>query len=210
MAEQAQVKSVEALESLRASFITYQAKSRRAVDMAMEEVTRLRQWLLSDCRLHWEGQIRQITRQLERARAELMTVRLSALVERSARHEEAVKKSERALEHAQEKLRQVKRWSRDFDNAVGPHVRRLESVREHFIHDLPKATAWLHQAEITLEAYAESRPGSLSAPPSSDASASAAAGDAAGAFPSTDGSSGFSPSTPAPAPNSPSTPTPPL
>ncbi|MDB6070258.1 MAG: hypothetical protein JWL81_1429 [Verrucomicrobiales bacterium] len=181
MAEQAQVKSVEALESLRASFITYQAKSRRAVDMAMDEVTRTRQWLLVDCRLHWEGQIRQITRQLERARAELMTVRLSALVDRSARHEEAVKKSERALEHAHDKLRQVKRWARDFENAVGPHVRRLESVREHFMHELPKASAWLHQAEMTLEAYAERRPGSMPAPSGTDAAIS---GDATPTSPS--------------------------
>ena len=194
MAEQAQVKSVEALESLRASFITYQAKSRRAVDMAMDEVTRMRQWLLVDCRLHWEGQIRQITRQLERARAELMTVRLSALVDRSARHEEAVKKGERALEHAREKLRQVKRWTRDFDNAVGPHARRLESVREHFMHDLPKATAWLHQAEITLEAYAESRPGSLSAPSGTDAAMATPS-------PSADGAPVLSTPAPTPTPN---------
>ena len=169
MAEQAQVKSVEALESLRAAFIVYQAKSRRAVDMAMDEAVRLRQWVQGDCRVHWEGQIRQWGRVLERARAELMTVRLSALVDRSTRHEEAVRKAERALANAQEKLKMTKRWSRDFETAIGPHLRRLESVREHLMHDLPKATAWLHQAEMTLEAYAESRAGSLSAPTGSEA-----------------------------------------
>jgi hypothetical protein len=161
MAEQAQVKSVEALESLRAAFVIYQTKARRAVDMALEEMTRLRQWIESDCRLHWEGQIRQWSRQLERARAELLTVRLSALVDRSSRHEEAVKKAERGLAHAQEKLKMAKRWARDFDTAVGPHVRRLENVRDSYVHNLPKAAAWLHQAELTLEAYAESRYASL-------------------------------------------------
>ena len=40
MAEQAQVKSVEALESLRAAFIVYQSKSRRAVAMAPEAAVR--------------------------------------------------------------------------------------------------------------------------------------------------------------------------
>ena len=125
--------------------------------MALDEAARLRQWVQGDCRVHWEGQIRQWGRVLERARAELMTVRLSALVDRSTRHEEAVRKAERALAHAQEKLKMAKRWARDFETPIGPHVRRLESVREHLMHHLPKATAWLHQAEITLEAYAESR-----------------------------------------------------
>lgn len=176
MAEQAQVKSLEALESLRAAFIVYQTKARRAVDMALEEMTRLRQWIECDCRLHWEGQIRQWSRQLERAKAELMTVRLSALVDRSSRHEEAVRKAERGLAHAQEKLKMAKRWARDFDTAVGPHVRRLENVRDAYVQELPKAAAWLHQAEMTLEAYAESRYATLNG------------GDAASSPPSPSGS----------------------
>ena len=171
MAEQAQVKSVEALEALRSAFIQYQAKARRAVDMALDEATRTRQWIEGDRRLHWEGQIRYWGRALDRARAELMTVRLSAIVDRSARHEEAVRQAERGLSHAQEKLKIVRRWAKDFETATGPHLRRLESVREHLMHHLPKAIAWLHQAEITLEAYAESRYSTLTSPPS-DAGAS--------------------------------------
>lgn len=164
MGEQAQVKSVDALESLRAAFLIYQTKSRRSVDMALEEVARTRQWIQVDRRSHWEGQIRYWTRLLERARSELMTVRLSALVDRSTRHEEAVRTCERGLSNAQDKVKMVKRWSRDFDNAIGPHVRRLESVRDHLMHDLPKATAWLHQAQITLDAYAESQYATLTGP----------------------------------------------
>jgi len=166
MAEQAQVKSVDALQSLRSAVVIYETKSKRAVDMALDDVARTRQWILADRRIHWEGQIRQRGRVLERARAELMTVRLSAMVDRSFRHEESVRRAERELAHAQEKLKMVKKWSRDFENAVGPHIRRLESVREHFQHSLPKASAWLHQAQITLEAYAESRTNASAAPPS--------------------------------------------
>ena len=166
MAEQAQVKSVDALQTLRNAVVIYQTKSKRAVDMALDDVARTRQWILMDRRMHWEGQIRQLSRVLERARAELMTVRLSAMVDRSFRHEESVRRAEQALAHAQEKLKMVKKWARDFENAVGPHIRRLESVREHFQHDLPKASAWLHQAILTLEAYAESRSSASAAPPS--------------------------------------------
>lgn len=164
MGEQAQVRSVEALEALRAAFIQYQAKSRRAVDTALDEITRMRQWLEGEGRLHWEGQSRQWTRRLEQARAELLTVRLSALTERSSRHEEAVRKAERGLAHAQDKLKTLRRWARDFETAAGPHVRRLDSVRDHLMHELPKAAAWLHQAQVTLEGYTESRSAAPSGP----------------------------------------------
>ncbi len=158
MAEQAQVKSLEALESLRASLLIYQTKARRAVDLALEESSRLRQWLQADCRLHWEGQIRQISRQLERARAEALTARLSSLLDHRARHEEAVRRAERDLAHARDKLKIAQRWARDFETAVSPHLRRLENVRDHYTTQLPKAAAWLHQAQLTLEAYAALRP----------------------------------------------------
>lgn len=164
MAEQAQVKSVDALDSLRAAFLSYQTKSKRSLDTALEESSRLRQWLQGDCRIHWEGQVRQWGRRLDQAKAELMTARLSALVDRSVRQEEAVNKASQGLAHAQEKLKCVKRWSRDFENTTGPQVRRLENVREQFCHQIPKATAWLYQASLTLEAYAESH-GPSPAPP---------------------------------------------
>jgi hypothetical protein len=165
MEEQARISSIDALGTLRASFIVYQKKCRRAVDMSLDEVNRLRQWLLCDSRMHWEGQIKKWNQILSQARSELMTVRLSALVDRSTRHEEEVRKAERALAHAQEKLKATKRWARDFDIAAGPHVRRLESVRDHYVHQLPKAVAWLHQAELTLEAYSERRAFSSPATP---------------------------------------------
>ena len=168
MAEQADVRSVEALQALRSAMVIYQAKSKRAMDMALDEVGRMRQWVLVERRMHWEGQIRQIGRVLERARAELMTVRLSAMVDRSTRHEEAVRRAERELHHAQEKLKMVKKWARDFETTVGPPVRRLEAVRDHLLHQLPRATAWLHQAVVTLDGYAESRVNASAAVPTDD------------------------------------------
>lgn len=186
MAEQAQVRSVEALESLRAAVLIYHSKSRRAVDMALEEMTRLRQQVEGEYRTHWEAQIRSWTRKLEQARAELMTVRLSSMVDRSTRHEEAVRKAERALAHATEKLKMTRRWARDFETAVGPHVRRLESVRDTLVHQLPKAAAWLHQAEVTLDAYAESQYATLTGPAQTPETPSAAALDAGSAPTSND------------------------
>ncbi|RYD33914.1 MAG: hypothetical protein EOP86_12240 [Verrucomicrobiaceae bacterium] len=153
MSEQANIRSLDALESFRAALIIYQTKAKRALDMALEEARAAERWVREDQRVRWEQEIRKQDRLLERARAELMTVRMSALADHTVMQREAVKRAERALAHAQEKLRLVKRWSRDLDTIIGPHIRRLESVREHFQHDLPKAITWLHQAQITLSDY---------------------------------------------------------
>lgn len=166
MADEAKIHSLEALESFRAALIIYQTRARRAVDSGIDEAKRVQRWVQQDQRLHWEQEIRKWDRVLERARAELMTVRMSALVDYTVMQREAVRKAERALSHAKEKLLFVKKWSRDMDTAMGPHLRRLESVREHYQHALPKATAWLHQAQITLADYADSRPSTSPPPPS--------------------------------------------
>lgn len=164
MADEANIRSLDALESLRAALIIYQVKAKRALDTAMEEAKAAQRWVREEQRRHWEQEIRKWDRLLERAKAELMTVRLSALADHTVMQREAVKKAELALSHAKEKLLFVKKWSRDMDTALGPHLRRLESVREHFQHDFPKATAWLHQAQITLAAYASAGPATAGAP----------------------------------------------
>lgn len=157
----ANVRSTEALEALRAAFVIYQSKARRSVDTAVEQARAAQRWVQEEQRRHWEQEIRSRDRQLERARAELMTVRMSALADHTVMQREAVQRAERALTHAKEKLSMVKRWSREMDTAMGPHLLRLESVREHFQHQLPKAAVFLHQAQMTLLDYSGRAPAAL-------------------------------------------------
>jgi multidrug resistance efflux pump len=158
MDAQANVHSTEALEALRAALVIYQSKAKRSVDTALEEARAAQRWVQEEQRLYWEQEIRKRDRLLERARAELMTVRMSALADHTVMQREAVQRAERALTQAREKLSLVKRWSREMDTVMGPHLRRLESVREHFQHQLPKATAFLHQAQMTLADYSGRAP----------------------------------------------------
>ena len=163
MAEQAKVTSLDALERFRADLIIFMTTAHRCVDEAGDEVRRTRQWLQGEQRTHWEGAARQRKRVLDQAEADLYSARLSGLKDRTIVQEEAVRKAKRAMAEAEDKLRVLKKWNRDFDNHADPLVKRLEGMRYFLDHDMPKALTFLVQAQKTLEAYAEA-----SAPPPSE------------------------------------------
>jgi hypothetical protein len=75
-----------------------------------------------------------------------------------------VRKAKEALQEAEGKLRNVKNWIRNFDHRAEPLTRKLEGLRYFLDHDMPKALAFLVQAQKSLEAYAEVRPDAAPAP----------------------------------------------
>ena len=161
MGEQVRVTSIDALEAFRASLIIFLSKAHRSVDEVGDEVRRTRMWVQSDQRLCWEGEIRRRRRTLDQAEGELMTARLSGLRDNTSAQENAVRKARQAVAEAEKKLHNVKIWSRDFDHRIDPLTKKLEGLRQLLDHDMPKAIAYLLQAQKTLEAYAETH-----APPS--------------------------------------------
>jgi hypothetical protein len=158
MAERAHVTSIEAIEAFRASLIVYLSRARPVLDDAWDEVIRLRQWLQNDRRLHWENQIRRRTKQLEEAQQALFSANLANLREPTAQERMAVVRTKHALEQAQEKLKEVKRWTREFDSRVEPMAKPFEHLRTLLANDLPKAAAHLAQVVKTLDDYAAVKP----------------------------------------------------
>ena len=57
MAEHAQVTSVEAIESFRASLLVFLSKVRPTLEEVSDEVLRLQFWLQNDQRRHWEKRV---------------------------------------------------------------------------------------------------------------------------------------------------------
>jgi hypothetical protein len=168
MAEQVKVTSIDALEAFRANLIVFLTAAHRSVDEVRDEVRRTRQWIQTDQRVHWEGQARKWRRALAQAEQELISAKLSALRDSTTMQENAVLKAKRALSEAEEKLRVVKIWNRDFDGRSDPLIKRLESLRQFLDFDMPKAISYLVQAQRTLEAYAESAPRSEGPAPAAE------------------------------------------
>ena len=169
MATQVKVTSLDALESFRASLIIFLTKARRSVDDVCDDVRRTRQWVQNDQRLLWESQLRKRRQALEQAEGELFSAKLSGLRDNIAPQQQAVRKAKADLQEAETKLRNIKRWNRDFDGLVDPLLKRLQGLREHFDHEMPRGITYLVEALRTLEAYAESNAPSATPNPVADA-----------------------------------------
>lgn len=155
MAEEAKVRSIDELEAFRAKLIVFAGKARKAIDQASEEVRRTRQWIESDRLPFWEAQVKKRTRMLEQTQAELMTARMSEFIDNPIIQQQNVRKARAALEQAEEKLRAVKAWNRNFETTVQPMVKKLESVCQFLDYDIPKGIVHMAQIIRTLDEYSE-------------------------------------------------------
>ncbi|MEO8206190.1 MAG: hypothetical protein ABI615_08410 [Chthoniobacterales bacterium] len=161
MGDQAKISSLDALESFRASLILFVHKTRASVEEVNAEIRRTSAWVQTDQRVHWEGEIRRRRKAYDQAQQELLSVRISSQKNDATLQMAAVRKTKQALEEAEEKMRYVKRWTRDYEPAVAPLTKKLESVRQVLDHDMPKAISYLLQTQKTLEGYTDVAPDTM-------------------------------------------------
>ncbi len=164
MATEAKVRSLDALESFRASLIVFMTRARRAIDQVGEEVARTRQWMMNDQRIHWTEQLRKRMRAMKQAEQELFSAKLSTLKSSVTRQEQAVRKAKEQVDEAEMKMRSVKNWNRDFDRIADPLVKKLDSVRQFLEHSVPRGVAYLETTQRILESYAGTPPPMFAAP----------------------------------------------
>ena len=155
MADRSHVTSIDAIEAFRAHLIVYLSKARPAVEEVSGEILRLRYWLENDQRNHWNAEIRQLNRQLERAQQELFAAKLSKLQNASAVQEMAVQRLKRDLREAESRQAATKKWSRELENRTEPLVKEVEALHTFLTFDLPRAVAYLELVVKALEAYAD-------------------------------------------------------
>ncbi len=155
MATHAKVTSIDALEAFRASLIVFLNKTHSALDQSSDEIRRTRSWIQHDQRTHWENETRRRARALAQAEQELMSARMTKALDNLAVQQAAVHKAQRALDEAQEKMRKVKLWMRDFDGTVEPMAKGLNSLRGYLDHDLPQGIAYLSEIQKIMESYTE-------------------------------------------------------
>lgn len=157
MPQKARVTSLEALETFRANLIVYLSQARPALDEVSADVMRARGWLEDEQRLHWEHQMRRRLKELEQAQQALFSARLGVLRKETSVEQFAVHRAKAAVTIAEEKLRTIKRWSRDFDGRVQPLIKQTEKLHTVFSNDMVQAVSYLTQLIKTLAAYAETK-----------------------------------------------------
>jgi hypothetical protein len=162
MPDRAHVGSLDALEAFRANLIVYLSKARPALEEVTGEMTRMRIWLQQEQRMHWEKEWRRRVKELESAQQALFSARLSGLSEPTDTEQMAVRRARKALDDTEEKLRRVKKWSREFDHTVEPLTRQLDHLLNLLGTQVPEATAYLAQVLKTLSDYAGLAPSAAS------------------------------------------------
>ncbi len=178
MAERAHITSIDAIEGFRNTLILYVGKARPTVEEVSSEVLRMKLWLQNDQRMYWEGQVRRRTRDLEQAQQALFGARVSNLKQETSAEQLAYQRARRALTEAEDKLRRLKAWNREFDSRVDPLVKQLEKLHSVLAIDMLKAPTLLAQTVATLQDYADIFPsaGSGAVPASPAASDGTAPG----------------------------------
>jgi predicted RNase H-like nuclease (RuvC/YqgF family) len=184
MADRAQVTSIEALESFRSSLLVYLSKARPVLDEVSADVQRTRNWLEVERRGFWEQQLKRRTEKLREAEQALFGARMSNFREATDAEAAAVRRAKQAVEEAENKLRRVKLWCRDFDSRVEPLAKQLDQLRNLYTIEMPKAAAHLALIMKALSDYA-----GLSAAPSVGASTTAPETAEAGGAPGAGGRS---------------------
>jgi hypothetical protein len=158
MPDRAKVTSLEVIESFRAKLIVYREKAARVLDEISDEVTRTRSWLEQDRPAYWQNQMRRCARDLEAAQQELFSARLSGLRDASYAQQAAVQRLRREIRDAEEKLKMVKQWQRQYDTRVESPARQVEKLRHFLGHDVNRALAYLNETLKNLTAYTELSP----------------------------------------------------
>jgi hypothetical protein len=154
MAQRANITSLDAIQEFRANLVIYLNKARPVLDEAASEVSRVRIWLETERRPYWLKQYLQRTQRLEEAEAALFSAKLSRFSEVSAAQQAAVQKARLAVGEAEEKIRSIKRWTRDYENRTGILLKQLEKLGNVFSLDLTNAVAYLNELIDTLQKYA--------------------------------------------------------
>lgn len=171
MSGQAQITSIDALESFRSDLIVFLGQMQPVADEVGGELVRMRFWLQNEQRDFWENQMRRRRRKLEEAQAELFNARLSALQDSSLLQNLAVQRAQHAVEEATQKLAALKKWDRELENLAEPLLKMVDQLQGFLTTDMAKGVQYLSQAVQALEAYTKVAPPSAPenpVPPATD------------------------------------------
>ncbi len=155
MAEEARVRSVESLEYFRTALIVFLTKARIALGHAEDAVKRGRYWVEQEQQNHWIQELKKRNRKLAQTQQEVLSAKLSEFKDNAMLQERMLRRAKESVAEAEEKLKHVKKWSREFDRLFDSAMKGLRPLGDCLEHDMPAAVAWLEQALRALSAYLE-------------------------------------------------------
>jgi hypothetical protein len=155
MAEAAKVTSLDAIRDFKVALLAFQEDATIALSEATSDAQRGLWYITSECKAHWQRELKRRTDKLNQAKADLYRkqmetsdTRTSAVVERKN-----VAKWEAAVGQAEEKLRAIKRWAVELERQFMIFKAGVQGIGNIVAGDLPNAAARMERMILALEQY---------------------------------------------------------
>lgn len=157
MADNAQIRSIPALREFKAALTLFRDDSSAAIDMMLMELHRAIDWIEHDRPAYWQNETRKAFEQVASTRTSLNTCLMrsvaghqSSCIEEKQAHAAA----KRRLQHCQEQVERVRRWTIKIRHEADEFRSRLSVLRRHLDGEVPKSILLLDRMATSLEAYA--------------------------------------------------------
>jgi hypothetical protein len=157
MANPAQVKSIDSLQTMTAALQCFHADVSAAMDELDMEIRRALTWISEDCRQYWKQEIRRSTERVVQAKLALEHAQMfrggddrqASCIE----EKKILEREKRRLQLAESRIEAVKHWSVTTERAVNEY----RAIRSQFANwldtDMPRAAAMMGRMIAALESY---------------------------------------------------------
>lgn len=159
MPDQANVNSLDAIQSVRAALLQFAKLGGDGLTDCELEMRRMLDWMEHDRPAYWKERVRLAHDAVHKAKGDLHRCLMYpvGVNDRPACTEEraALKKAEAHLAYCREKQERLKHWVREIRHEVHTYQGRTTQLREVIESDMPTAAAALGRMLVTLEQYAQ-------------------------------------------------------
>ncbi|MEM8866266.1 MAG: hypothetical protein AAGF31_12040 [Planctomycetota bacterium] len=169
MPDQADVKSFDAIQAVRAALLGFGKQAEEGLVECDIEMRRFMEWLQHDRPGFWKEQVRLAHDEVQKAKQDLQRCLMYpvGVNDRPSCTEERalLKKAEAKLDYCRGKQEKLKHWIREISHEMHTYEGRTARLREVIESDTPAAAAALGRLLATLEEYAgiQSKAGSSAA-----------------------------------------------
>ena len=156
MAE-ARVENIEAIKTFKRALWKFAEIANTALADAESEAASVLRWLEVEQRTYWQSNVRKsqelVTRCQEAVRHKKLFKDASGRIPSAVDEEKALAKAKRMLEHATERLENVRRYTPRMQREIMLYKGHVQRLVTFVAADIPTAAAKLDKMIDTLEAY---------------------------------------------------------
>ena len=146
MADQANVRSLDAIGDCRTSLIKYMDAMRVALSEAVSDVRRVQQWISGTKKQEWTQRGKKCNQQFANARSDMERAKIArpdAHPSMFTDQRRALDKAKRNIQECEYKLQQISKWTRELDREAMLFQASLHRLNRIVDGDLERGVAWM-------------------------------------------------------------------